>query len=1001
LSVWSAAADGNFSVRFMKTIFTFLLAFFSSSILLAQTSVTGTVRDAETGEGLPGAVVVIDDGKQAGVCDVEGRYKVTLTNGEHWLRARFIGYASDSVLIKVDGKTVIRDFNLVSSVMMKEVKVIADVAIDRKTPVAFYTVNQIRIREEGGQRDITMILNSTPGAYATEQGGGSGDSRVSIRGVDQRNVSVMVDGIPVNDMENGQVYWSNWAGLSQVTRSMQVQRGLGASRLAIPSVGGTINILTWGIDQKRSFEFQTGFGNDGMRQLSVGYNSGPIGKGWGVTMAGSRRTGNGWVNQTWDDQWSYFLKIQKRFEKHLFTISVNGAPQSHSQRYDRMPVAVLSKGYAEKLGIDVDSVYSSNNGYTTPTQGERGLQYNPNWGFIQFGSSEGRLSQDINFFHKPLFNFTYLWTPNAKFSLSTVAYVSIGYGGGTNFNSSVTRDTTDGQLNLTSVYNSNSTSIDALYSTTEHKSSRALLASMNNHQWIGVLSTAKWSATDEWSFMFGLDARHYKGIHYRMVYDLIGGDYFIDSGDKNQPTGIGNERSAMKRKGDKAGYWNDSYVDWWGTFAQAEYSKDKWTAFITLTGSYTSYQRVDHFKKRDVVLEDGTVVPMTVGYNEIYFSNGTDNAVAQNNATLTYYGDTLVIDNPSGPNDTIVGASAYAWNSSYARTAQTEKKSFPGFTVKTGSNYNLNDHFNVFMNLGFMKLAPRFNSVFSNSNTVYPAEISLNSDWEPSFLSGNEAYSRWKEKWKRNQTVLSAEFGFGVRYSKIAANLNVYFTDWKNKPASGSPTVTIAGDPYTYDIVGLATRLFGCELDFTWKPFNHVEIEGILAVGDWKYHAAGTVWLYDANYQLADSVPYSAMGVHLGDAAQTQFGGSVRWEPFKGFWIKPRYTFFSRNYANFDPVVLTPVYNSNDVLIGDYRDHESWQLPAYGLLDFYAGYEIVENVSKEKNQIIKVSFNVTVTNLLDTPYITDAQNGPEFNAGSSTVYMGMGRRWTAGMRIAF
>ena len=54
----------------------------------------------------------------------------------------------------------------------------------------------------------------------------------------------MINGMPVNDMENGAVYWSNWAGLSDITSAMQVQRGLGASKLAIASVGGTINVVT-------------------------------------------------------------------------------------------------------------------------------------------------------------------------------------------------------------------------------------------------------------------------------------------------------------------------------------------------------------------------------------------------------------------------------------------------------------------------------------------------------------------------------------------------------------------------------------------------------------------------------------------------------------------------------------------------------------------------------------------------------------------------------------
>ena len=72
----------------------------------------------------------------------------------------------------------------------------------------------------------------------------------------------MINGMPVNDMENSAVYWSNWAGLSDVTSAMQVQRGLGSSKLAISSVGGTINVVTKAADLRQGGSVSTGLGND-------------------------------------------------------------------------------------------------------------------------------------------------------------------------------------------------------------------------------------------------------------------------------------------------------------------------------------------------------------------------------------------------------------------------------------------------------------------------------------------------------------------------------------------------------------------------------------------------------------------------------------------------------------------------------------------------------------------------------------------------------------------
>ena len=967
-------ATGFFQNTMRHSIFTFLLLFITLNAF-AQQPVTGKVVDENNGEPLIGAVVVADSGKIVSVTDVDGNFKLMLSDGDHSLQVKYTGYTHFPVAIKVDGKPVNVDLKPTNN-MMKEVQIIADVAIDRRTPVAVSNVGEIKIREEGAGRDMTMLLNSTPGAYASEQGGGAGDSRVNIRGSDQRNVGVMVDGVPMNDMENGQVYWSNWSGLMDVTRTMQVQRGLGASKLAIPSVGGTINILTRGLDQKQNFTFKSELGNNNMQKYYIGFNSGEFGNGWGITFAGSRRTADGWVDQTWDDQWAYFIKVEKRIGGHLFSVGANGAPQSHGQRYDKMPIPVINRKYAEKLGINVDSVYSSNNGFTTLYQGERGLRYNPNWGFIDYSDGQqGKLSQDINFYNKPLFNFSWYWTPGERFSLSTVVYLSHGYGGGTNFNSTPNRDTATGQWNLTQAYNSNATTIDVLYSASEHKSSRVLLASMNNHIWYGAISTARFQLNPNVAILAGLDARHYKGSHYRMVYDLMGGDYYVDNSDKNQPWGMGNLQYSMKRKGDKVGYWNDSYVDWGGLFAQGEYSHDKWSAFVTLTGSISRYQRVDHYKKRDITTENGTVVPMIVGYNEVYYTNGTDGVVAQHGAVLTYSGDTLVIDNPSGPNQTIVGATAYAWSSESASTAKTAKKTFPGFTFKTGANYNITDHYNVFMNVGYMNLAPRFNTVFDNNNKEYPVP--------------------------KQQQVYAAELGFGMRYASFAANLNMYYTNWLNKPPYGSPSTTVAGDPYTYDLTGLNTTLMGIEFDCSWQPIKKLQVEAIASIGNWKYNSTGRVFLYDANYVLQDSLDYSAKGVHLGDAAQTQLGGAIRWEPLKGMYVKVRYTYFANYYANFDPIVLVPIYNGSHVQVGDNRDKDSWKLPGYGLLDLHFGYEYRDIVVGEKQRQIRIGFTFSLINVLNTVYISDAQNGPYFDASSALVYMGMGRRWVTGLKFSF
>jgi outer membrane cobalamin receptor len=146
---------------------------------------------------------------------------------------------------------------------------VIDVAKERVTPVAVTTVSAKDISLKVGNLEFPEIMNTTPGVYATKQGGGYGDSRISLRGFDQRNTSFLINGQPVNDMENGWVYWSNWQGLTDVASGIQIQRGLGASRLAVPSVGGTVSILTKTADKMQGGSFTQVLGNDGYTKTTA------------------------------------------------------------------------------------------------------------------------------------------------------------------------------------------------------------------------------------------------------------------------------------------------------------------------------------------------------------------------------------------------------------------------------------------------------------------------------------------------------------------------------------------------------------------------------------------------------------------------------------------------------------------------------------------------------------------------------------------------------------
>lgn len=166
----------------MKSFFALFLAVVLGALgAHAQNcTVTGTVRDGLSGDPLVGAYVRAGDLFAA--TDIDGRYEIVLPSGKRDITFSYIGYAAKTVSTTLTGSTQTVNARL-ESLILEEAIVAADIAIDRKTPVAFTNVLPAQIQEELAGRDLPLILNSTPGVYATQQGGGDGDARVTIRGL--------------------------------------------------------------------------------------------------------------------------------------------------------------------------------------------------------------------------------------------------------------------------------------------------------------------------------------------------------------------------------------------------------------------------------------------------------------------------------------------------------------------------------------------------------------------------------------------------------------------------------------------------------------------------------------------------------------------------------------------------------------------------------------------------------------------------------------------------
>ncbi len=789
----------------------------------AAVTVTGQVVDDQD-EPVIGASITVPGHNATAVTDYDGNFKISVPDKAKAVKISYIGFKSVELKpAKELGVVKLMPDNTV----LNDVIVTQAIGKTRVTPVAMSNVDQATIDVKLGGQEFPEILKTTPGVYTNKQGGGYGDAETRMRGFKSQWVAVTVNGVPVNDMENGNVYWSNWAGLSDVTSSMQTQRGLGASILSTPSIGGTIAITTRTLDVDKGGSIWYGMGNDGMNQYGIKLSTGVMKNGWAVTVLGAHRWGDGYIQGTQYSGYNWFFNVSKRInEKHEISLTGMGAPQSHNQRnnlYD---------------GLNVEGWQNVRN----YMNGESPYRYNANYGF----DNEGRQRTAFrNVYHKPQFTLRHMWQIDNTSSWATSVYASVssGYGysgqGRTSTIRSWWNGATNGVLNMqfrrpdgTFDYGA----IQDMNAASTTGSEMVMSKSNNSHQWYGLVSNYKkfWDQKNgnRLAVTGGVDFRYYVGDHNNKIIDLYGGSYYMDDADRASVNAANNAAAADPNwKYEHLGVGDIVYRNFkgftlqGGVYGQVEYTMLEKKLNMVLSGalSHTTYWRDDHF----------------------------------------YYDDAH---------------------------SKSDKVNFLGGQIKGGANYNINRHNNVFFNVGFISRAPFFSNAFAaynvsnilNKNAVnektFSAEIGYGFSNRVFALTLNAYYTKWIDRAimrsgymqaTNDRYVLNLQ-GIDARHMGVeldftykpatwfelngmlsmgnwewVSNATGYYYDSQGQPLAvvkGSLDGTIASGIYAPDHASSTLNYKGIKVDgspqttgalgVTFKPFN-----GLRVGADWVFEA--------------------------------------------------------------------------------------------------------------------------------------------------------------------
>ena len=944
-----------------KRILFGILFFSLTTFSVAQVTVSGTVTDASTGAALAGANVVVDGTSKGAAANASGSFTITGVPDGATLTASMIGYTDASM----DANQTINFQLSPSALEMSGLEVLASRA-DEKTPVAYTTVTKVEMEARLGSQDIPMSLNTTPSVYATQQGGGAGDARINVRGFNQRNVAVMINGVPQNDMENGWVYWSNWDGVGDATSSIQMQRGLSAVNLATPSIGGTMNIITDPAAHSKGGKFKQELGAGSFLKTTLNYNTGLM-MGDKLALSGSlvRKTGDGIIDKTWTDAWAYYLGASYQMnDANRFELYAVGAPQRHGQNLYKQNAGVYDAEFAKGMdGYDEAAIWNgqsypdSEGEFTVPADGGDPRLFNQNWapissdykgkqywymygeGGLFGGGNVDRYNPDYlnereNFFHKPLVNLNHYLTINDQMRLSSVLYWSGGSGGGTGTYGKIPTVDAAGVVggedhkfyygpspwtrdwNTLVAYNSGNSdtvyvdksALARTHGSGNNQSVGILRNSINRQNTIGLISKMNYDLSDAIKLQFGLDWRTAGIEHAREVRDLMGGDYYMDYADDNFADG---KRAEL---GDIIAYHNSTTVDWLGFFGQGAYSSGPISAYGMFGFSQIAYSYQDHFTVANAIIESESI-------------------------TATQF--------------------------------------------KGGAMYDLSDNLSLFANYGLVEKPPIMDNVIYFDGTVAS---------DPA----NEKFS-------------SLEGGMNFRSGNMSVKANYYMTKWMDRNLTKSVT-TGQGDSGDTDVIfltGVNQDHSGIELEASMQVIPMLLVNASVGMGTWKFvdNAKGN---YQENeYDDAGNVTglktteyeYALADLFVGDMPQTgmAFGATVT--PISGLSIQGLMNYYDKNYSDWSP-------SAREVDSDGAADTDQvWMAPSYSKLDLHVNYDLPISVAGTK-----MTAFLHVFNALDAIYVQDAVDNSQYNswggdvshdADNAEVFFGTPRYFNTGLTVRF
>ena len=308
---------------------------FSVQLSFAQ-SITGTVASAETNQPLEGANVVQVGGQNGTSTRANGTFSLELTDdGRRAIEVSYVGYKS---FIKEIGTATSGLMILLQPAVGAELPgiVVSATRAGTDDPITQNTISQQQIEEfYMGQSPSAVLQRLSPSIVSYSDAGANVGNYVQfrLRGMDQSRINTTLNGVPLNDMVDQGVFFSNFPDFTNSVESIQVQRGVGTSGNGTASYAGSINFESENLTEDPQLGVQLTGGSFDTYRASGEVQSGKIKEDLAFYSRFTRTLSEGYKNHSGSDSYSFFFSGGYLGQKNTFKVNAFAGKSQRDQAY--------------------------------------------------------------------------------------------------------------------------------------------------------------------------------------------------------------------------------------------------------------------------------------------------------------------------------------------------------------------------------------------------------------------------------------------------------------------------------------------------------------------------------------------------------------------------------------------------------------------------------------------------------------------------------------------